>query len=137
MSAVAKTARCGRAEAAVRLAVAGAYLEAARMVLKEHDVDEYLSVASGNAVLAGIAASDSICCLRLGRMHRGPDHVGAVDLLVTAIPDGKKASQTLVRLLNLKDEAHYGVIMASSRKANDAVKWAAALIARAHEEIER
>jgi hypothetical protein len=107
------------------------------MVLKEHDLDEYLNVASGNAVLAGIAASDSIRCMRLGRMHRGPDHNGAADLLASSIPDGQKVSQMLVRLLSLKDEAHYGVMTTSSRKARDSVKWATTLIKRAQEEVER
>ena len=137
MTTAPRTARCGRAEATSRLAVARAYLETAQMVLKEHDLDEHLNVASGNAVLAGIAASDSICCMRLGRMHRGPDHNGAADLLASAVPDGQKVSQMLIRLLSLKDEAHYGVMTTSSRKARDSVKWATTLIKRAQEEVER
>lgn len=132
-----RTARCGKSEARTRLSVAQAYLEAARMVLKEHERDEYLSVATGNAVLAGIAASDSICCTRLGKMHRGPDHSRAADLLAIAVPDGKRLSQTLVRLLDLKDESHYGIVISSVRKARDAVKWAATLVARAQEELVR
>jgi hypothetical protein len=107
------------------------------MVLREHDRDEHLSVATGNAVLAGIAASDSICCARLGKMHRGPNHSGAADLLATAVPDGQKLSQTLVRLLDVKDEAHYGVTVASSRRARDSVKWATSLVTRAQEEVDR
>jgi anaerobic glycerol-3-phosphate dehydrogenase len=107
------------------------------MVLNERDLDEHLNVASGNAVLAGIAASDSICCMRLSRMQRGSDHNGAADLLASAIPDGQKVSQIFMRLLSLKDEAHYGVMKTSSRKARDSVKWASNLIKRAQEEIER
>jgi hypothetical protein len=107
------------------------------MVLREHDKSEHLSVAAGNAVLAGIAASDSICCARLRRVHRGQDHVGAADLLAEAVPDGQKLGETLRRLLTLKDEAHYGVIMTSGRKARDAVNWASKLVARAQEEVER
>jgi hypothetical protein len=137
MPSAAKSARCGRAEAQSRLAVATAYLEAAQMALREHDSDEHPSVASGNAVLAGIAASDSICCLRLGRMHRGPHHSGAIDLLAKALPDGQKVSQNLGRLLSLKDEAHYGVMMTSSRKANDSVKWAKNLITAVQIELDR
>lgn len=70
-------------------------------------------------------------------MHRGPDHARAADLLATAVPDGRRLSQTLVRLLDLKDESHYGVVMSSSRKAQDAVKWATLLVTRAREEIDR
>jgi len=50
-----RTAQCGPAEAR-------AYLEVADLVLGERDRDEYLNVSAGLAVLAGIAASDSICC---------------------------------------------------------------------------
>jgi hypothetical protein len=41
----------------------------------------------------------------------------ATDLLKTAVPDGTKLAATLGRLLDLKDEAHYGVILVSSRKS--------------------
>jgi hypothetical protein len=132
-----KVARCGVEEARQRLAVAQGYLDAAKMVLREYDRLEYLSVASGNAVLAGIAASDSICCIRRGHVHRGTDHAGAVGLLAEAVPDGRSVSGDLRRLLTLKDEAHYGVVMTSTRKSRDAVKWADRLVARAREELER
>lgn len=132
-----RTAKCGRVEAASRLAVAVGYLEAAKRELDGHDLLDPLNVASGNAVLAGIAAGDTICCIRLGRMHRGQNHVEGADLLSTAVPDGQTLSQTLRRLLSLKDEAHYGVSMTSSRKASDAVKWATTLCRRAQEELDR
>jgi hypothetical protein len=132
-----RTATCGKAEGASRLAVAVGYLEAAKREIGEHGYGDPLNVASGNAVLAGIAAGDAICCLRLGRMHRGTSHSGAAGLLSIDVPDGKALSQTLLRLLSVKDEAHYGVFMTSSRKANDAVKWADALCRRAQEELDR
>jgi hypothetical protein len=40
------------------------FLTSTRTVLDERDRDEYLNVSAGLAVLAGIAASDSICCSR-------------------------------------------------------------------------
>jgi len=52
-------------------------------------------VAAGNAVLAGIAASDAICCVRLGCRHRGEDHRGATELLKTATVDGDRLAVTL------------------------------------------
>lgn len=137
MSHRSRTASCNRAQAEERLAVAQDYLAVAKMIMKEFDMEAHLSVAAGNAVLAGIAASDCICCLRLGKIHRGTDHRGATDLLKNAVPDGPKLSQDLRRLLTLKDEAHYGVIMASSRKAKDSIRWAEKLTTRAREEIER
>jgi len=67
-------------------------------VLGERDRDEYLNVAAGLAVLAGIAGSDAICDARLGRIHRGDDHRAAQDLLQQATPDGKKLAAVLGRL---------------------------------------
>jgi hypothetical protein len=134
-----RTAPCGAAEAQSRLRTARAYLEVAALVLDERDRDEYLNVSAGLAVLAGIAASDSICCVRLRSRHRGDDHRGAADLLRRATPDGPELARTLLRLLDLKDEAHYGVMVVAPpyRKARDAHKWAARLVERAAQETER
>lgn len=132
-----RTAACGKQEARVRLATSRAYLEVATTVLAEQSRDEFLNVAAGLAVLAGIAASDAICCARLRSRHRGDDHRRAADLLKTAVPDGAKLSASFTRLLDVKDEAHYGVIVVSSRKARDAVGWAGSLVARAADEVER
>jgi hypothetical protein len=133
----ARTSRCGAADGRVRLRTAQAYLEVAELVLGENDRDEHLNVAAGLAVLAGIAASDSICCTRLGRRHRGDDHRGAAGLLRQATPDGAELAATLLRLLDLKDAAHYGVIVVAARKARDAVRWAGRLVERARQEAER
>jgi hypothetical protein len=65
-----RTAQCGAVEAQSRLRTARAYLEVAALVLDERDRDEYLNVSAGLAVLAGIAASDSICCAPLRSRHR-------------------------------------------------------------------
>ena len=135
-----KTAPCTPREASKRAAIAMAYLEAAESVMTERAElrEEHLSVAAGAAVLAGIAASDAICGCRLGRIHRGGDHRGAVDLLKSATPDGKALSLKLARLLDMKDQAHYGIYFVSARKASDAVKGAPEiLVARALEETER
>jgi hypothetical protein len=131
-----RTAACGTAEARTRLRTAMAYLEVAELVLDERGRDEYLSVSAGLAVLSGIAASDAICCRRLGRRHRGDDHRGAAELLRQATPDGAQLAATLVRLLDLKDEAHYGVITVAPRKARDGARWARRLAERAQEVIE-
>jgi hypothetical protein len=125
------------ADARSRLRTARAYLEVADLVLAEHDRDEHLNVAAGLAVLAGIAASDSICCARLRKRHRGDDHRGAAELLRTATTDGPELARNLLRLLDLKDEAHYGVMVVAARKARDALRWASRLIDRATQEVER
>ncbi len=58
-------------------------------------------------------------------------------MLETATPDGKALAATLLRLLDVKDAAHYGVNIVASRKAHDALKWATRLVERAREEVER
>ena len=132
-----RTAPCEAADAQSRLRTARAYLEVAGLVLSERERDEHLNVSAGLAVLAGIAASDSICCVRLRSRHRGDDHRGAADLLRRATPDGPELATTLLRLLDLKDEAHYGVLIVSARKARDAHRWATRLVERAAQETER
>lgn len=133
----ARTPSCGKADAQARFRVAHAYLEVAELVLDERQRDEFLSVAAGLAVLAGIAASDCISCVRLGVRNRGQDHRGAATLLTQSVPDGRALASQLVRLLDIKDEAHYGVIVVAPRKARDAVRWAQHLVTRAREELER
>jgi hypothetical protein len=123
-----RTAKCGAADARSRLRAARAYPEVAALVLDERDRDEYLNVSAGLAVLADIAASGSICCARLRSRHRGDDHRGAADLLRRATPDGRELAVTLLRLLDLKDEAHYGVLVVAARKARDAHRWTARLV---------
>jgi hypothetical protein len=118
------------------LQTAAACVEAAELVLDDGR-EEFRTVAAQMAVLAGIAASDAICCRRLGKRHRGDDHRRASDLLRAATPSGAKDASTLSKLLDLKDEAHYGVIAVSASRARSAVKWAKMLVARASAELER
>ena len=125
------------ADARVRVASAQAYLEVADLELGERDRVEMPGVAAGLAVLAGIAASDAICATRLGRIHRGENHRDAAELLRGETPDGSKLAATFQRLIDLKDEAHYGLTIVSAQRARNAVWWAAQLVARAAEELER
>jgi hypothetical protein len=125
------------AEVRVRLRSAAAFLEVADLILVEKDRVEMPGVAAGLAVLAGIAAADAICGCRLGRIHRGDDHRAAAALLQQATPDGKKLAATFHRLVELKDEAHYGIVLVSARRARDSVRWGRVLVDRATEELER
>ena len=137
MPKAARTTPCTRDETRSRLRIAAAYLEVARQVLGEVSRDEFINVAAGLAVLAGIAASDAICGAGLGRIHRGEDHSGAQDLLRQATPDGGNLATQLGRLLSLKDAAHYGVPVLSAQKAKSAIRWAETLVERAVQETER
>jgi Trk K+ transport system NAD-binding subunit len=57
--------------------------------------------------------------------------------LRSAVPDGSQLAATLLRLLDAKDEAHYGVIVVSVRRAGEVVRWAGKLVERAGDEVER
>lgn len=133
----ARTATCTRAEARVRLRAARAYVETAELVIDESARTEFANVAAGLAVLGGIAASDAVCCVRLGKRHRGEDHRGAAVLLEAAVPDGRKLAATFIRLLDVKDAAHYGPKLVEQRAATQAIRWARRLVERAAEEVER
>lgn len=124
-------------DARTRRRSAIAYLEVAELVLDDEERVEMPGVAAGLAVLAGVAGSDAICARRLGEIHRGDDHRSAAALLEQATPDGKRLAATFLRLIDIKDEAHYGISVASPRKARDAVRWATQIVARATEEVER
>jgi hypothetical protein len=132
-----RAAPCGATEARARLGAAEAYLETAELVLGEASRREFANIAAGLAVLAGIAASDGICCARLGLRHRGDDHRGATGLLEQATPDGKKLATALRRLLDVKDAAHYGVSLVNARIAANATRSAKSLVERARDEVER
>ena len=121
----------------VRLRAGEAYLQVAELVPEEPDRTEMPGVSAGLAVLAGIAASDAICASRLGQIHRGEDHRAAAALLEQATPDGKKLAATFVRLIDLKDQAHYGVLTIPLQRARSALKWAQLLVDRAQHELER
>jgi hypothetical protein len=137
MTAKSKTVPADREAARQRLRSARAYVDVADLVLGERDRAEMPAVAAGLAVLAGIAASDAICAVRLQMIHRGQDHRGAVELLEQATPDGGKLASTLRRLLDVKDAAHYGAVVMAHQRARDSVKWAQLLVERAAVEFER
>jgi hypothetical protein len=44
---------------------------------------------------------------------------------------------TFSRLIDLKDEAHYGLTVVSAKRAADAIRWARQIVDRAGEEVER
>jgi hypothetical protein len=105
---------CGAPEARVRAAVARRYLDVADLTAGEEDAAAWHDVAVGNAVLAGIAASDALCCARLGRRSRDADHRAAIDLLSQV---DERLGRDLDRLLQVKDVAHYGVDLISEAKS--------------------
>lgn len=132
-----RTQTCSEQDARTRLRHARQFFEVATLVAGEGDDIEYSSQAAALAVLAGIAASDAACCKALGRRSRGQDHRQAATLVEQIKPGGKAAANSLRRLLNLKDEAHYGLFDVSGqdlktalRQAEDMVTFAEKVLAR-------
>lgn len=116
-----------RADARARLKTARMYLTAAELIVDER-ADEAATVATGNAVLAGIAAADAICADASGERYRGPDHRAAADHLERVTGD-KGLGRTLRELVDLKDAGHYGVSNVSRTNAKKALRRASWLVA--------
>lgn len=95
------------------------------------------SVAGSLAVLAGIAAADAACCAALGRRARGQGHDEAIPLARTIQPDGEAMARDLARLLALKDDAQYGVLVLSPARARSAVGWARRIVVTARLVVDR
>ncbi|MHB8288631.1 MAG: hypothetical protein ACYDEY_05250 [Acidimicrobiales bacterium] len=94
-------------EARVRAKVAAKYLEVAELAASE-DTGDATTVAAGCSVLAAIAASDALCCARLGQRSRAQSHTEAAAMLETVRPGGKQFAMPLRSVLALKVPAHYG-----------------------------
>lgn len=128
-----RTSTCSRAEARERLQHAQRYVEAASLVLGE---EEFAGVAASLAVLAGIAAADAACCARIGQRHRGQDHRAAQELLATVAPGGSAMARDLGRLLDRKDDAHYGLLSVAPADEGRMVEWAMRLVEGARTALE-
>jgi hypothetical protein len=98
-----------------RLLIAKQYQLAAHQVAKQSG-SAPRNVASGNAVLAAIAAADALCCSRLGLRSSSKQHHDAVGLL-QRVDAG--LARDLSILVSDKAQAHYGddFIGASTLKA--------------------
>ncbi|HEY6058054.1 MAG TPA: hypothetical protein VIV06_08480 [Candidatus Limnocylindrales bacterium] len=130
-----RTATCDRADSTVRLRHAESFLLVADLVLDQANDPRLAltSVAASLAVLAGIAAADAACCATLGRRARGQNHDEAVALIRTVAPGGEMMARDLDRLLGLKNDAEYGVLIVSADRARTAVAWARRLVVATRE----
>lgn len=137
MSQTVRTSPCSAADAQNRFTQARKFAEVARLVADEgHDV-EFSSAATSLCVLAGIAASDAACCKELGERARGQDHREAAELLERVEPGGREVSQSLRKLLNVKDKSQYAFtdvggseLRAALRQAESLLTFAEGILAR-------
>jgi len=132
-----RTQRCAEADAATRLRHAHRFIDVAELAAEEGEPGEYASPAAALAVLAGIAACDASCCKALGWRSRGQDHRAAVELMEEIEPGGRKAAQSLTRLLGFKDAAHYGFRDIGGQNLKSALRQARDLIAFAEAVMQR
>lgn len=123
-----RTQECGKQQARVRLTQAQSFLEVAELVIDDEGELETVGVAAALAVLAGIAAADAACCFALGVRSRGQDHRQAVQLVAQVGPDGRKLSNALGRLLDVKDGAHYGLVFVGAQTSSSAIRNARVLV---------
>jgi hypothetical protein len=122
-----RQAPCAPGEAARKARLARAYLDLAEQAATGDD-DVARNVAAGNAVLAAIAASDALTCLRLGRHSRGQDHQEAAALLRTVRPDGSRLARDLTTALTVRDAAHYGTVFVSAAMLKSTLRAATRLV---------
>lgn len=104
-------------------------------------------VAATNAVQAGIAATDAICCVLLGYHARGQDHREALAVLRETRPgtgsQEEKARRSaewgkqLSTLLAIKSPAEYGVAPLGVEQCRRSIRAAARLVEAATEVVEQ
>lgn len=99
-----------------------------------HDAEAFLLTAEGarhsdvvatNAIHAGIAAADAICCVALRERSADGSHTAASDLLREVDPE---LAGTFARLLNRKQQAAYESRDVSAANAATCVRQAKTLV---------
>ena len=130
---------CTPADARARLRKAQSFVSGAELVLElgEGTGLDLPAVAAALSVLAGIAAADAACCSALGERSRGQDHRQAEQLVAAVLPHGPQMAKDLKRLLERKDNAHYGVISTTEKEARDMLGWANRLVGDAQRVLDR
>ncbi len=124
---------CTPADARALAGYAAAYLAVAKRIRDEAFAGAD-HVATGNAVLAAVAASDAICGRLLGERSRGTDHRDAVRMLRSLNrPDADRLADALMNALDSKDDSHYGVAGIGRDAQLRAIRGAEALVAVARE----
>ncbi len=108
---------CTTADARARLHDAEAFLDTAE---RATDPD----VTATNAIHAGIAAADAICCFALRERSADANHTAAIALLRTV---DTRLAATLARLLARKQQAAYESRDVTARDAATCIRQATTL----------
>lgn len=122
-----RTTAGGRAEGRARLQVAIKYLDVAEVAAAQSG-PAVNNVVVGIAVLAGIAAADSVCLVALGARYSGTDHAEAATLLRQVDPS---LASELAKLIRLKPPAHYGHSFISDADRTKSLRAARKLVSAA------
>jgi hypothetical protein len=115
---MAGTRECNSAVTAGRLSKAVEFFDAA-----EHLENDMPNAAGDLLVNAGIAASDIICCVRLGVHSSSGTHSEAVALLETADKGSEKHLSTLLSLKNKAAYTHQALSTTEFKKMNRAATY--------------
>ena len=105
-----------------RLRKAAEFLDAAILIADPADEEASADAFVMLCIQAGIAASDVICCARLGKHAQGQDHNEAVTLLSQA---NSESATHLRILLGMKTKAaysHTGISAGDARRAGRAAE---------------
>ncbi|ULP48360.1 hypothetical protein [Mycolicibacter virginiensis] len=109
---------CDSVVTAGRLSKANEFFDAA-----EHLGKEMPNAAGDLYVDAGIAASDVICCVRLGEHSNTGNHSEAVALLKQADSGSERHLNTLLNLKNKAAYMHQDLTVAELKKMNRAAEY--------------
>jgi hypothetical protein len=120
---------CDEATMRGRLAKAEQFLEVAEntRAFADHEAEVGDALVS-LYVLAGIAASDVLCCKALGHFVQGDDHQRAVAELSKVTPGGKQLGKDLRALLAMKNRAGYGALSVRAEERKRAWRRAESLV---------
>jgi hypothetical protein len=104
-----------------RLRKAAEFLDAATLIADQADgeaaaPDAFVTLC----IQAGIAASDVICCARLGEHAQGQDHNDAVALLSRADSESAKHLRVLLGMKTKAGYSHTGISAADAKRAGRA-----------------
>jgi hypothetical protein len=118
---VVRTNPCSREIRQGRLRKAVEFLDAATLVADQADGEAAAPDAFATlCIQAGIAASDVICCARLGQHARGQDHNEAVVLLAQADSEAARHLRVLLGMKTKADYSHTGISASDAKRAGRA-----------------